>query len=587
MDIESDTPVSIATQKFPPGTAPLTDIADSRLILSPQPTNDPNDPLNWSSHRKTIHIILLTFYNLFSNGFTTISTVVWSQMNDELGFAYTDLNYSYATSAAALSVGCIFFTPLAMRFGKRPVYLLTSAILVAGEVWSARMMTITDLYITNIIMGLAGSVWETLFQMTVHLLPTFPFISSITPLTHKSQVSDMYFVHQRGSLNGIFIVGSVIGSYLAPVATGYIAESQDWRWSFWYLAIFQGVTGMAMIFFLEETKYAPDNDIPGLINPSRLTALSSASALPQHIKGEESASLEHPAPTEKSDPAAIYQVITDGHLHNGRVVQINHDIPTRPLRRRYGPYNRDGAAQNRYEWWRHFTQPFVLIATIPAAGFAALQWAFVLAAISLVAVSTADLYTIDPYNFGPIGIGNLNYAPAIGATLGCIYGGPFVDWVVIFLAKRNGGIYEPEMRLVPFALPAVVMPIGVLMYGLTTAEGQAWIVPTIGSGLIGFGIGGVGDIALTYLQDSYNEILPDALVGVAFLRNALSTVLIFVIQPWFDGMGVYNAFVMLGCFAVAFSFLGIPMGLYGKRARVKCADRYRRYAAKQFIVRAL
>lgn len=368
------------------------------------------------------------------------------------------------------------------------------------------------------------------------------------------------------------------------MAGGYIAEYQDWRWCFWYLAIFQGATLIAMTFFLEESKYAPDN-IAGLVNPSRLGGGANQINATRSLEdGEKLAK----AVGEKSDPttSVTHQVIVS-EMDGGRLVPIDHSISMRPLKRRYALWNSDGSGSSSYEWWRHFTQPFVLIATIPAAGFAAIQWAFCLAALSLVAVATADLYAVDPYNFTSIGIGNLNIAPAIGSILGAIYGGPFTDWTVVNLARRNGGIYEPEMRLVPFVFPAIMMPIGVFMYGLCTAEGQAWIIPTIGSGFIGFAIAGVGDIALTYLQDSYTEILPDALVGVAFVRNVLAMILVFVIQPWFDGMGVYNAFVMLGCFAVGFSLLGIPMRLFGKRARVACQDRYRKYAGKQFVVRAL
>jgi hypothetical protein len=114
-----------------------------------------------------------------------------------------------------------------------------------------------------------------------------------------------------------------------------------------------------------------------------------------------------------------------------------------------------------------------------------------------------------------------------------------------------------------------------------------WIIPAIGSGFVGFAIGGVGDIALTYLQDAYTEILADALIGVAFVRNIMAMILVFVIQPWFAGMGVYNAFVLLGCISVAFSLTAIPMYIWGKKARVKCAGKYRYYAGKQFLVRSL
>jgi hypothetical protein len=114
-----------------------------------------------------------------------------------------------------------------------------------------------------------------------------------------------------------------------------------------------------------------------------------------------------------------------------------------------------------------------------------------------------------------------------------------------------------------------------------------WIIPCIGSGFVGFAIGGVGDIALTYLQDAYTEILADALIGVAFVRNIMAMILVFAIQPWFNGMGVYNAFVLLGCISVAFSLTAVPMYIWGKTYRVKCAARYREFAGKQFNIRSL
>lgn len=88
-------------------------------------------------------------------------------MNEDLGFSYDILNDSYGVSAATLSVGCIIFTPFALRFGRRPVYIVTSLLIFACDIWSAKMQTVPDIMLTNVIMGAAGSVNEALFQMTV------------------------------------------------------------------------------------------------------------------------------------------------------------------------------------------------------------------------------------------------------------------------------------------------------------------------------------------------------------------------------------------------------------------------------------
>lgn len=88
-------------------------------------------------------------------------------MSTQLGFSYDTLNDSYGVSAATLSIGCIIFTPFAMRYGRRPVYIVTSVIIFCMDIWSARMQSVPDLILTNLFMGLAGSVNESLFQMTV------------------------------------------------------------------------------------------------------------------------------------------------------------------------------------------------------------------------------------------------------------------------------------------------------------------------------------------------------------------------------------------------------------------------------------
>lgn len=167
----------------------------------------------------------------------TSAVPVWEAMNQDLGFSFVDLNNSYGVSAATLSIGCLSFVPFALRFGRRPIYILTSLLMFITGIWSAKMQTIGDLMGTNAVMGLAGSVNEALFQMTV---------------------SDLFFVHQRGTLNGILLIMVTIGNYFAPVAAGYVGVSENWRWVFWYIAIFQGVVTILFIFFLEETKYIPD-----------------------------------------------------------------------------------------------------------------------------------------------------------------------------------------------------------------------------------------------------------------------------------------------------------------------------------------
>lgn len=69
-----------------------------------------------------------------------------------------------------LAIGCVVFIPFALKFGRRPVYILTTAVCLLCSIWQAVMKGYVSYVASNLISGLAGAVSETLIQMTVSLL---------------------------------------------------------------------------------------------------------------------------------------------------------------------------------------------------------------------------------------------------------------------------------------------------------------------------------------------------------------------------------------------------------------------------------
>ncbi|KAK5092630.1 hypothetical protein LTR70_009176 [Exophiala xenobiotica] len=126
------------------------------------------------------------------------------------------------------------------------------------------------------------------------------------------------------------------------------------------------------------------------------------------------------------------------------------------------------------------------------------------------------------------------------------------------------------------------MVIGVSMCGLTIAQGMPWIINAIGAGFVGFALGGCGDIALIYVQGSYQFILSDALVGVVFVRNAISTGMIFAVPPWMTNMGIYDMFVVCAVLAAVIALTHLPLLIWGRRWRIALAPEYQKYAQRQY-----
>lgn len=69
---------------------------------------------------------------------------------------------------------------------------------------------------------------------------------------------------------------------------------------------------------------------------------------------------------------------------------------------------------------------------------------------------------------------------------------------------------------------------------------------------------------------------------MVFVRNVISTGLVFAVTPWMEGMGVYDMFVLLGCLSIAVALTCVPLIIWGRKWRAKLAGRYEHFAAKQY-----
>ena len=58
-------------------------------------------------------------------------------------------------------------------------------------------------------------------------------------------------------------------------------------------------------------------------------------------------------------------------------------------------------------------------------------------------------------------------------------------------------------------------------------------------------------------------------------------VVLFAITPWIEGMGVQNLHILTACLACAILLIPVPLLMWGKKARVATAQRYRAMALRQ------
>ncbi|KAK4543417.1 hypothetical protein LTR36_005560 [Oleoguttula mirabilis] len=220
-------------------------------------------------------------------------------------------------------------------------------------------------------------------------------------------------------------------------------------------------------------------------------------------------------------------------------------------------------------WFRVAVRPFILFA-YPSILWSTLIYSLSIGWLIVLSESVAKIYENKAsYNFTALQTGLVYVSPFVGGVLGTAVAGKVSDIIVRSLARRNGGVYEPEFRLI-MAIPIMLTTvIGLMGYGWSAAERDLWIVPTIFFGLISFGCSLGSTTAITFAVDSYRQYAGEALVTLNFSKNIFhGLVFSLFFNRWLEAEGSKDVFVALGCIQIVCLLTTIPMYIYGKRARM-------------------
>ena len=85
----------------------------------------------------------------------------------DLHMSFSLLNDTMSVNFVGLCIGCWLFIPIARKYGRRIIYIASLAVMLATSFWSAKMHTTAEVYVTNLLQGLAGATNEAIVQITV------------------------------------------------------------------------------------------------------------------------------------------------------------------------------------------------------------------------------------------------------------------------------------------------------------------------------------------------------------------------------------------------------------------------------------
>ena len=113
-------------------------------------------------------------------------------------------------------------------------------------------------------------------------------------------------------------------------------------------------------------------------------------------------------------------------------------------------------------------------------------------------------------------------SPLLGVFIGSAYTGRLGDWLVVWMARKNKGIMEPEHRLWMFSVSIILIPGSLMLWGIGADHGIFWFALICAMGLIAI-TNTIGlQVSVSYCIDSYKDLSAEALVTVILVRNTMS-----------------------------------------------------------------
>ncbi|KAL2131993.1 hypothetical protein VTI74DRAFT_4325 [Chaetomium olivicolor] len=615
---------------------------DGKIILDPQPEDSANDPLNWPAWRRDLALLSLGLFCMVGGGTTPLLAAGFTDVAKEYHVDVHSVSLTTGLYMMGMGLGSIIFSPTAILWGKRPVYLFGAVVYMATSIWCAASPNFTSLVLARIFQGIAVSPVECLPSATI---------------------AEIFFLHERAFRIGIYTLLLLGGKNLVPLVSAVIIQRMGWRWVFWAVAIVVAFCGFLLFFFVPETFWdrapvprrskksrpgifrrfssradalhitAPPTARPSIevsddapVTPGTRTKAQrvgfASDAEKEAVKradtssettgksgeepalgtekeaGERRSSGDGPAPSQEYFPQTAPQPPSPARLQESETPALDpgsnrreqydtdtesqsirssrttpplaytaalRDQPARSFVQSLKPYN---GRLNKDKWHKVVVRPLILF-TYPAVLWSAVVYACSVGWLIVISESVAVIYREQIYAFNALQTGLVYISPFVGGILGSAVAGRVSDIVVKAMARRNGGLYEPEFRLV-MAIPiALTTIIGLMGFGWSAQVHDHWMVPTAFFGIISFGCTLGSTTSITFCVDSYRQYAGEALVTLNFSKNVLhGLVFSLFVTGWLTDDGPKTVYIWIGIIQLILLLFTIPMYIFGKRARM-------------------
>ena len=451
------------------------------VILVPQPSDDPNDPLNWPLWKRDSILVILSVISVLAVSLSPILAANSLTLSLHFERDFTAIALLSGYHLCGVGVAGLLFVASARVWGRRHLYLAGTLLLIVSAAWGGAAQSYKSFLWSRILQGVAVAPFEALVN---------------------ASVGDLYFVHQRGmrmALSSLALFGS---AFFTPIVVGRMTHTIGFRWTFYFIAIFSAFILPFVFFLVPETAFRREAHFN--------TDISSSGAEDhlRHHRQSSKAGHERNGPTESTGSQPIaHSPGVDGEsekaLENGSLAGASTVPRKTSWIQSLSPFN---GRKTSISFLSLLVRPLVLLFH-PAILWACLIQGVLIGWTVLIGVVLAAIFLGPPLFFDEVKTGYMYTGAFVGALVGFLVSGLLSDWSARWMTKRNKGVYEPEFRIVLVILQLICGCLGLYGFGITSANvgRYGWLLPDV---FFAFEVAGmvIGAVASAlYIVDAYRE----------------------------------------------------------------------------------
>ncbi|TFK81687.1 MFS general substrate transporter [Polyporus arcularius HHB13444] len=425
-----------------PAPAPAADVPRSSPALDIEHAGVADDPRAWSNARKLSVVATVSAASMIAGLGANIYNPAISQIEQQLHASSSSLALSLSLFILIQGAVPLLWSTLSEFWGRKKVYLVSTALCVVGCIVAALAKTISILIGMRSIQALGSSAVMALGAATL---------------------SDIYEPEQRGTMMGIYYSAPLLGPSLGPLLGGVLTQAFNWRATFWFLAIFVGLCFLLFIPFKDTfrrerslTYQAAEKRRRAHLSAtaSETSSISQITAVSRVVSPSEGGKhIPTPAPAHDKRKDAIEEIESGRDLEKqqqpARVAEPE-PAPMEDIKLSLADVN---PAKPIIHVLRRMNNLVILVASGLIFGF------------SYCISYTCSRTLANNYGYNALQIGLVLLAFGVGSLVGSVFGGRYSDHVFRKLRARNGGTSQPEMRLQSTMIFMPFLPASVIAYG--------------------------------------------------------------------------------------------------------------------------